>query len=199
MKNSQNKINRNLPSSEYTHEYYITDCHGCDEFNESHGNIIPLRLVKSLSIADIQPGMRILDIGCGRGEILLNCAKMNTKAFGIDYSNASIQIARNLLKDSAPKNLQVKIHVQISDACCLPYKSKSMDRIFMLDVVEHIIPVELKKAFDESWRVLKPGGKLIIHTMPSLWYYKYGYPLYRIFEKMRGINIPKNPRDRWKL
>ena len=142
--------------------------------------------------------MRILDIGCGRGEILLNCAKLNTKAFGIDYSIAAIHIVRNLLIDSSPKNLQDKIHVQISDSCCLPYKSESMDRIFMLDVVEHIIPVELKKAFDESWRVLKPGGKLLVHTTPSLWYYNYGYPLYRIFEKMRGNNIPKNPRDRQK-
>jgi ribosomal protein S21 len=45
--------------------------------------------------------------------------------------------------------------------------------------------------------VLRPGGRLVAHTIPSLWYYAYGYPLYRFFERLRGKRLPANPRERW--
>jgi hypothetical protein len=67
----------------------------------------------------------------------------------------------------------------------------------MFDLVEHLFPWELDAALREAWRVLVPGGELIIHTAPNRWYYRFGYPLFRLFERMRGRKLPANPRDRY--
>jgi predicted SAM-dependent methyltransferase len=67
----------------------------------------------------------------------------------------------------------------------------------MLDVVEHLVPDELNQALSEIFRILKPGGKLIIHTMPNLWYYHIGYPIYRFIQRLRGEILPADPRERW--
>jgi SAM-dependent methyltransferase len=67
----------------------------------------------------------------------------------------------------------------------------------MLDVVEHLYPTELHRALCDLRRVLKPGGRLIIHTMPNTWYYRFGYPAFRFVERIRGKRLPADPRDRW--
>ncbi|MCA9911354.1 MAG: hypothetical protein KC519_22025, partial [Anaerolineae bacterium] len=57
-----------LPSSLYTEEYFRTACEGFDEFNSSEGEQLSRRLNSAFSLAQVGPGMRILDVGCGRGE-----------------------------------------------------------------------------------------------------------------------------------
>ena len=83
------------------------------------------------------------------------------------------------------------------DATNLPFHENSVDIVLMLDVVEHLYPQQLDKALYEIKRILKPGGKLIIHTIPNLWYYNFGYPIYRILQGLRGESLPKNPRERF--
>ena len=59
-------------------------------------------------------------------------------------------------------------------------------------------PNELDRALAECFRALAPGGRLLIHTMPNLWYYRYGYPLYRLAMRLRGKRLPADPRDRYR-
>ena len=33
--------------------------------------------------------------------------------------------------------------------------------------------------------------------MPNLWYYRFGYPLYRFIQRLRGQRLPVDPRSRW--
>jgi hypothetical protein len=67
----------------------------------------------------------------------------------------------------------------------------------MFDVVEHLYPWELHQALLEIRRVMKPDGRLIIHTAPNRWYDVYAYPLVRLFRKLlgQGKQYPRNPRQ----
>jgi SAM-dependent methyltransferase len=58
------------------------------------------------------------------------------------------------------------------DATSLEFDSDTFDVGLMLDVVEHLHPPILEKVLQEVGRVLKPGGKLIIHTVPNKWVVK---------------------------
>jgi len=141
--------------------------------------------------------MITVDIGCGRGELVRHLASNEIYTWGIDYSQNAIDIAQELLNQESAK-IRTYAGLQLASAMLIPIKSNSIDVVFMLDIVEHLYPEELSNSLSEVYRILKPGGKLIVHTMPNLWYYRYGYPLYRFIEQMRGKKLPANPRERFK-
>lgn len=179
-----------IPHIAYTHDYYADECDGHREFSLSKGTRIPERLSLPLEIANIQPGQYMLDIGCGRGELTSRCQQKGAFTWGLDYAPAALNIAKAFKSQN--------LAFQRAEAQKLPFGEHSFDTVFMLDIVEHLHPLELQTAFGEVWRVLKPGGTLIIHTMPNLWYYRFGYPIFRVMQRIRGKNLPQNPRARWK-
>jgi SAM-dependent methyltransferase len=83
-----------------------------------------------------------------------------------------------------------------ADAARLPLADACVDAVYALDLVEHLPPGRLEAALSEVRRVLRPGGALVVHTLPSLWYYRLGYPLFRAFSRLRGVRLPSDPRDR---
>ncbi len=188
-RNASRNKNRIHPNA-YTQEYYLTACDGYAEFGTSHGESLPRRLSRPLEIAQVEPGQMVLDIGCGRGELALNCAKEGTIVWGLDYASAALQLAARLPKTPT-------LGFQQADAGALPFGDDSFDTIFMLDIVEHLTPMEFQNTLQEVRRTLKPQGRLIIHTMPNLWYYRFGYPLFRWVGKLRGQDLPRDPRSRW--
>lgn len=185
-----------VPAQAYETDYYESACDGFKEFSTSHGRSIPLRLKLPLVLAKLEPGMHIIDIGCGRGEVIYHAVQLGTLAWGVDYSKAAVGIASTNLKENLASDQAQHYAIQRGEATHLPFKDGSFDRIFMLDIVEHLTPNELEVALFEVHRILNPTGYLIIHTMPSLWYYRYGYPIFRFMENLRGKKLPVNPRDR---
>lgn len=178
-------------SSLYDQAYYLQDCNGHIEFEKGG---LPSRLAESLNQVVIQPGMMVLDIGCGRGEIIAIACRNGARVWGIDYALAAVKIASSYLEQ---QSLTAQGAISQSNARQLPYANATFDLIVMLDIVEHLHPYELQEAFREANRVLHPKGTLLVHTGPNLWYYQFGYPFYRIFRRLRGQALPKNPKDRF--
>ena len=58
----------------YTGDYYLTNCHGYEDFVLSGGRKVGPRFVKALSLAGDLRGKRVLDVGCGRGELVIQSA-----------------------------------------------------------------------------------------------------------------------------
>jgi SAM-dependent methyltransferase len=182
---------RSVHPDTYVSDYYLTTCDGHHEFNSGDGSL-PDRLQLGLKHADLQPGQRILDIACGRGEVVLQAARMGLSAVGVDYSGDAVRLAAGVVRRD--KNSLGRI--SRADGRRLPFKDGSFDRIVMFDAVEHLFPWELRLCLRETRRLLAPDGRLIIHTMPNLWYYRYGYPLFRIVGALSGKPQPADPRDR---
>ena len=65
-----------LPSTLYDESYFLTACEGFQEYADSEGRQLSRRLAQAFDVAGIGPGMRVLDVGSGRGEILLHCARL---------------------------------------------------------------------------------------------------------------------------
>ncbi|TFG71570.1 MAG: class I SAM-dependent methyltransferase [Anaerolineales bacterium] len=88
------------------------------------------------------------------------------------------------------------IEVSRASALYLPFTADTFDRVLLLDIVEHLYPDELTIAFKEVWRVLKPDGRIIIHTAPNVWYDRYSYPIVRLVRILmgQGAHYPKSPR-----
>lgn len=185
-----------LPSTLYTEDYFLTACEGYEEFVESQGEHLSRRLRAAFAVAAVEPGMRVLDVGCGRGEILRHCARLGARAYGIDYADVAVKMSRDMARAEAESARQAPIGVYRSDAKFLPYPDAAFDRVLIFDVVEHLYPWELDAALAEVRRVLKPEGMLAIHTAPNRWYDKYAYPMVRLVRTLqgRGDRYPANPR-----
>jgi ubiquinone/menaquinone biosynthesis C-methylase UbiE len=185
-----------LSPSLYTEEYFTTACEGFSEFLDTEGEHLSRRLKAAFELATVQPGMRVLDVGCGRGEILLHCARLGADAYGIDYAPVAMQLSQKLIEKTASEGITAKVGIAQADAKLLPFPSQHFDRVLMFDVVEHLHPWELDEALKEVHRVLKPGGVFIVHTAPNIWYDRYAYPVVRLFRSAlgQGAKYPKNPR-----
>ncbi|PIR80349.1 MAG: hypothetical protein COU25_00415 [Candidatus Levybacteria bacterium CG10_big_fil_rev_8_21_14_0_10_35_13] len=189
---------RSVNSKVYTKKYYLTDCSGYKEFKESNGrklNTIFLDLIKYI---EVNSSTKVLDIGCGRGEMVFYCASRGATAIGIDYAEAAIKLANNT-RSKQPKIIQDRAKFIKMDAKILKFDKSSFDLIIMTGVVEHLYPEELDVVFHQIRRVLKPAGKLIINTAPNrifndIAYKYYCYPastlLTSFWNKLTGSKYP---------
>lgn len=189
------KENKSLPSDLYTEEYFLTACEGYDVFIESEGQHLSRRLHDAFAVAEVQPGMSLLDVGCGRGEILRHCMRLGVDAYGIDYAEAATTMSHEVILAEREQS-DLKSGVCRSDAKKLPFPTGYFDRVLMFDVVEHLYPWELREAMVEVRRVLKDDGRFIIHTAPNRWYDKYAYPWVRRLRTLmgQGSQYPADPR-----
>jgi len=140
--------------------------------------------------------MHFVDIGCDRGEIVFHAVQFGAKFGVLIFWRPAVEIALMLLKENLTIDLSHQCITLQCNATQLPFKDIIIDRIFMLVVVEHLTPDELNKTLQCVRRLLKPSGYLIIHTMPSVWCYRFSYPIFRIFQRMRGNKLPNDPRER---
>jgi SAM-dependent methyltransferase len=168
----------------YDETYFLKACEGYAEFIDSEGMHLSRRLTQAFRAAQVSSGLRVLDVGCGRGEILRHCTQIQARAYGIDYAPAALQIARDFGE------------VYQANAKQLPFPNHFFDRILMFDIVEHLHPWELEQALIEARRVLRPDGQLIVHTAPNVWYDRYAYPIVRLVRTLMGLGdrYPKDPR-----
>lgn len=140
--------------------------------------------------------MTVLDVGCGRGEILRHCAQLGADAYGIDYAAIAVDMSRRVI-DGVNGITPGKTAVMQADAKTLPFPDSTFDRVLMFDVVEHLYPWELHQAMIEVLRVLKDDGRFIVHTAPNVWYDRYAYPAVRLMRILLGDGhrYPKDPRQ----
>lgn len=158
---------------EYTKEYFLTDCGGFKEYLQGK---LSLRHQKALEYLAVNPGEVILDIGCGRGELLSACREKGGVPVGIDYSSAAITISKRGKEN--PNLIQ-------ASATALPFREETFDKVIMLDIVEHLSATDLMICLRDVKRVLKTGGQVLIHT-PNQW----GDSLAVLYVKISSILRP---------
>lgn len=197
---------RSIPPSVYTKEYYLRNCFGFEEFNKHFGKKIPEKSKKLFKFISIEKGYKILDIGCGRGDIVFYLASLGTKAFGIDYSKAAINLA-NMARKKHNKKIQNNTSFLLDNAKNLNFPDNSFDIIITVDVFEHLYPEELELVMKEISRVLKNEGILLVNTEPNkiyldFWHQVYVYPISQLLIKINKLiskknypGLPKDPRN----
>jgi len=110
-----------------------------------------------LALMHAKGGERVLDIGCGEGDLLIQLNNTYNEVWGIDISESRIDRVRKKI------NYMDSIHVRREDANMkLEFPDHYFDTIIAIAVLEHIFdPFEF---INECHRLLKPGGHLIIEV-----------------------------------
>lgn len=99
----------------------------------------------------------VLNIGCFDGALEYYFLHNKVQKFrGIDLNTSAVAVA----KDWATSKALPSDTFQISAAENLPFEDQSFDKVLCLDVFEHV--ADEQKTADEIFRVLKPGGTLVL-------------------------------------
>jgi 2-polyprenyl-3-methyl-5-hydroxy-6-metoxy-1,4-benzoquinol methylase len=161
-----------VPPEVYDREYFLSNtCEGADEFHATRG-LSPLK-ARQVGYMAPAPGMRVLDIGCGRGEVLLACAARGAEVAGIDYAPAAVEISLDTLAAVPGAD------VRQGDVTRLPWADASFDAVLSGDVIEHLVAADADAMLREARRVLRPGGRLVLHTAPNRLFLDVTWPIAR--------------------
>lgn len=128
-------------------------------------------------------------MGTGPGELLTTAVEMGAEhAYGVEYSPAARAMA---LQTLAAHDVGSRAEVVLADARSVPLPDDFADLVCFVDVVEHLTPEELHLALLEARRMLRPGGRVVAHTMPNRLIYDVTY---RALRPLIGRRWPKDPR-----
>ncbi|MDO8515972.1 MAG: class I SAM-dependent methyltransferase [bacterium] len=110
-----------------------------------------------LARADMHPSDRVLDLGCGTGELLMKLHKQEPHLkmlLGLDLSESMIVEARKKFKDIP------LMEVQVGNADHIPFPDNYCNMVTMTGIMHYLINPEV--VFREIARVLAPGGQVLI-------------------------------------
>ena len=113
-----------------------------------------------IELANVQPGDKVLDVGCGTGNLTLTAksyAGPDGEVYGIDAAPEMIQVAK---KKASRSGQEVVFEVGLIEELAFP--EANFDVVISRLAIHHL-PDDLKrKGFSEILRVLKPGGHLLV-------------------------------------
>jgi O-antigen chain-terminating methyltransferase len=98
----------------------------------------------------------VLDLGCGRGEMLAALTAAGVRAKGVDVNGAMIAIARDRGLDAVEGDALLALQATADD---------SLGGIVATQVVEHLEPSYLLRLLDTAGRKLAPGAPIVIETI----------------------------------
>jgi cyclopropane-fatty-acyl-phospholipid synthase len=106
----------------------------------------------------LQPGMKVLDVGCGWGSLVKYAAeKYHVEVVGITVSKEQVELAQTLCKD-LPVEIRLQDYRDVSD---------QFDRIVSVGMIEHVGCKNYRTYMEVMYRCLKDGGIFLLHTIGS--------------------------------
>jgi len=114
---------------------------------------------RGLTHIAIEPEAAVLDVGCGGGKSMriLAHAAHHGRVYGLDYSEEMVRMARRVNRALIHEG---RVEIQHGTVSALPFPDATLDLVTCFETT-YFWP-DLPGALREIWRVLRPGGTLLI-------------------------------------
>lgn len=146
-----------------------TGCYSCGYMADESDDLDRMQLRKMnliFSKMQLKPGMRILDTGCGNGGMLVHAATAwGCEGVGFTNSHNMASLAR---RNAERSGVADKITIHHADFSLLgTFPDGYFDAIYEVGVWEHLRFSEYPEVMEQCHRILKPHGRMLIHSMAS--------------------------------
>jgi SAM-dependent methyltransferase len=132
-------------------------------FLRHHAMIAPAVKLLQLIIPHVPRQGRILDLGCGEGRNTLYLSRAGFQTVGLDLSAKAVRaLGNNLFEEEAKDGGAV-----VGDARRLPFAGSSFDGVLAHHLFDHLDAEGMAQAMLEAFRVLQPGGILLLTLYTS--------------------------------
>lgn len=141
------------------------------------GLIFPIKEMVGMGIRYLSEAHRgrLLDVGCGNGQYLAYMRDLGWEVYGVDTDHEAALVAQQ----------QYKVSVYTGNLEDANFPNDYFDAVTLNHVIEHVFdPI---KILSECYRILKPGGCLIVVTPNSK---SMGHYIFR--DSWRGFDIPRH-------
>jgi demethylmenaquinone methyltransferase / 2-methoxy-6-polyprenyl-1,4-benzoquinol methylase len=107
--------------------------------------------------ADLRAGSRLLDLGTGTGDLVFEALRQQPGIFtaAADFTPEMMQVGRERMEKNQPPTPTI-VNWTLADALSLPFAANSFHAVVSGFLLRNV--VDLKKALQEQFRVLKSGG-----------------------------------------
>jgi cyclopropane-fatty-acyl-phospholipid synthase len=161
-----------------------TMTYSCAYFKNENDSLYQAQINKVQHILkklNLKKGQRLLDIGCGWGELILSAAKQyGVKALGITLSEEQYRKVKDRIKEN---NLEGIVDVKLADYREITGKTDKFDRIVSVGMIEHVGRKNLPSYMEAVKAMLVEGGISLLHCItaqtesePNQWIKKYIFP-----------------------
>jgi cyclopropane-fatty-acyl-phospholipid synthase len=107
----------------------------------------------------LEPGMRLLDVGCGWGSMAIHAAQHHgVRALGITLSDRQAEWARRAVRDAG---LEDRVEIRVQDY--RDVHEAPFDAISSIGMFEHVGAARLDEYFRALYRLVRPGGRVLNH------------------------------------
>lgn len=112
---------------------------------------------KIADLLELQPGMRLLDAGCGQGIV----ASFLAKAYDVNVTGITIVPVevRSAQRTARRQGVTSSTHFELGDYSDPAFPEAAFDRVYTTETLSHAPDVQ--RVTDALWRVLKPGGRIV--------------------------------------
>lgn len=165
------------------------------------------KLKTTIDRLKMEPGMKVLEVGCGWGAMSHAIAEHGGEATGITLSREQLEFAVARTPEKSRDNARFLLQDYRDHA---RENAGSYDRIVSIGMFEHVGRRHYREYFDAVYTALKPGGRAVIHsivkdttTRTNAWIRKYIFPggqAPRIVDmtdaaRAAGLNVPQTPYE----
>jgi SAM-dependent methyltransferase len=112
-----------------------------------------ISVARALAATGPVGGLRALDFGCGTGRWARWLAGLGARVIGIDIQREALRAARD----------GGAAHYSEMSADTLGFRTAAFDLVISVTVLQHLPPAVREPALRELWRVVAPGGRVLIH------------------------------------
>lgn len=121
------------------------------DYDKKESYLDSFEKMRLLPLIEPVAGQDILDVGAGTGRLIATLTKSGANVIALDISPEMLA----QLKKKSPK-----VDIVVGDAESLPFSDNSFDYVLAAFLIVHL--KDPKRFFDEAYRVLKDGGRLIV-------------------------------------